>query len=73
MKWKMVKIMAKVADYEKYMQELENILEKLQTEEISLDETLTMYAKVAVLIDKCNTILKTAKLEIEEISAKIDI
>ena len=48
----MVKIMAKVADYEKYMQELENILEKLQTEEISLDETLTMYAKVAVLIDK---------------------
>ncbi|MEG2769779.1 MAG: exodeoxyribonuclease VII small subunit [Oscillospiraceae bacterium] len=64
--------MGKISDFEKDMASLEDILNKLQDENTTLDETLTMYASAAALISTCNKTLNDAKLKIDEISEQIE-
>lgn len=57
--------------YEEGISRLEEILEKMQSEEISLADSVKLYAEAAVLMEYCHTALEKATLQIEEIDAKI--
>lgn len=57
--------------YEEGISRLEEILEKMQSEEISLADSVKLYAEAAVLMEYCHTALEKAALQIEEIDAKI--
>ena len=64
--------MNNIQNFEKDIASLENILEQLQKEDTSLQDTLSLYANAANLISTCSNTLQSAKLQIEEISNKID-
>ncbi len=58
--------------YETAASELENIFEKMSSEEITLDESLKLYAKAAELIVFCNKALEKAQIKLDEINAKLE-
>ncbi len=58
--------------YEIAANELEIIFEKMSSEDITLDESLKLYAKAADLILFCNTALEKAQIKLEEINAKLE-
>lgn len=57
--------------YEEGISRLEEILEKMQSEETSLTESVKLYAEAAALMEYCHTALEKATLQIEEIDARI--
>ncbi|MFV0413916.1 MAG: exodeoxyribonuclease VII small subunit, partial [Oscillospiraceae bacterium] len=59
-------------NFEDSMQKLEGILEKLSSEEITLDERIALYAKAAQLIQECNENLGKARRQVEEIGVKLE-
>ena len=54
--------------FEEAMSELETILNKMENEDISLDESLSLYAKAASLIQTCNQQLQDAQIRVDEIN-----
>ena len=59
-------------DVESTLTELESILKKLSSEDISLEESIGLYAKAADLIAVCNTDIAAAQLQIREIDEKLE-
>lgn len=57
--------------FETAMHELEDILKLLSSNDITLDESIELYAKAAELLNLCNTKLKTAKTKITDIDEKM--
>ena len=57
-----------VKTYEQAMQELETILKQLSSPEVTLEESLGLYARAAELIRRCDIILKDASLRMETIT-----
>lgn len=53
--------------FEEAMKELNAILSRLSSEEVSLEETVELYAAAAEKIAFCDKTLKTAQLQIETI------
>ena len=53
------------------MARLQGILDKLQSEETPLAESVKLYAEAAELIRYCNETLNSAKLQMEEIDAAL--
>ena len=51
---------------------VEEILDKLSSEETPLSESLSLYAQAAELIAFCDETLKQAQIQIDEIDAKLD-
>lgn len=58
----------KEANFESSLLELEQILEKMSRDEVSLDESIEMYAKAAALIAECSASLRSAQVRIDEIN-----
>ncbi len=58
--------------YEVAAQQLDDIFEKMSSEDITLDESLKLYAKAAELIVFCNKSLEKAQIKVEEINAKLE-
>ncbi len=56
-----------VRSYEEAVQELETILEKLSSEEVTLEESIELYARATEQIVFCDKTLKEAQLRIETI------
>ncbi len=50
--------------FEDYLKELENILEKLENEEVALEDALKFYEEGIKLSKKCEKILNDAKQKI---------
>ena len=50
---------------------LQGILDRLQSEETPLAESVKLYAEAAELIRYCNDTLNSAKLQMEEIDAAL--
>ena len=50
--------------FEKSLLELENIVKKLESEEISLDESITLFEKGVSLSNKCRKFLENAENKI---------
>lgn len=54
--------------FEESLKKLEKITEKLESGEITLDESLILYEEAMKLSRECNKTLETAKLKIKELS-----
>ena len=59
-------IMAKAITYNKAYEELQSIVEKLQSEDINLDNLGKEVKRAAELVNICKTKLRTIETEIEE-------
>lgn len=57
--------------FEDGLARLQGILDKLQSEETPLAESVKLYAEAADLIRYCNETLNSAKLQMEEIDAAL--
>jgi len=53
--------------FEEKLLELENIVEKLENGQLTLDESLMVFEKGIKLVRECNTILKNAKQKVEKL------
>ena len=60
-----------LAGFEETMRQLENTLEKMSAEDVTLEESIALYAGAADLIAKSDEALKNAQLRIEEIDARL--
>ncbi len=58
-------------NYEKSLARLEEISTTLEKGEVSLDESIKLYAEGAKLIEKCSRVLNEAQIKITKISADI--
>lgn len=63
---------SKMAGFEAAMSELEMILEKMSGDEMTLEESVSSYARAAGLIQDCNEALREAKVQLEEIDTKFE-
>lgn len=61
----------KEASFEQAMQELEDILQEMSDDGISLEESIEMYARAATLINSCDKKLNKATLKVQEIEEKL--
>lgn len=57
--------------FEEGLARLDALLAKISDPATPLAETVKLYSEAASLIEFCNTALETAKLQIEEIDAKL--
>ena len=68
--------MSKSADqtlsFEEKMKKLEDIIQKLDSDEVQLEESLSLYKEGIKLSKECDEILKNAQLEIEELEGNND-
>ncbi|MFU8767988.1 MAG: exodeoxyribonuclease VII small subunit [Candidatus Methanoperedens sp.] len=54
-------------NFEEALQELENIVDKLEDGQLSLDESLMLFEKGIKLVNECNTKLNTARQKVEKL------
>ena len=59
----------KAVDFEAAQQKLEEILQRLSEDDVSLDESVTLDATASELIAQCSAALKNAELKVQEIDA----
>ena len=60
--------MSKKAEFESSIAELEKIVEKLESGNVTLNESIELYQKGIKLSEECNVILENAKQKIEYIN-----
>lgn len=60
--------MAKKKSYEDNLEEIDDIIEKLENGELSLDESIKEYEKSMKLIEDCGKMLNEAQGKIQKIS-----
>ena len=58
-------------NFEANIAELEQLLARLSNQEISLEESVKIYAQAAEKINACTEALQSAKLKIESIDMKL--
>ena len=54
--------------YEQALNELEDITEKLESQALELEETLTLFERGKALIQRCQTLLEKAELKVSQLS-----
>lgn len=59
-------------NYEKTMQELQDILDEMSDSDMTLDDSIDKYAKAAKLIQECKTALDEAEVQIRTIDASLE-
>lgn len=59
-------------NFEESFKQLETLLQKMNSGELSLDESLSHYEKADTLIQNCQTQLKKAEQKIEKLIQKRD-
>jgi len=59
--------MEKKIDYEKQMKELESIVNKMEDESTSLDESLLLYQKGNTIIKELESSIKEAEEKVKEV------
>jgi exodeoxyribonuclease VII small subunit len=62
----------KKINYKKALEEIERIVQKIENEEIDVDELSTMVKRAAELIKLCKTKLKSTGEELENIIDNLD-
>jgi len=55
--------------FEQALKELEGIVQRLEQEEVSLEESIELYQKGVKLSKKCSEILEKAELKIKEVQS----
>ncbi len=56
-------------NFEQSINKIDEIIEKISSGEVSLDESVKLFSEGVKLVDKCNESLKKAELKIEELSS----
>ena len=56
---------------EENMQELQNILDAMSSGDLGIDESIKQYALAAGLIERCQTQLREAQVQIQKIDEKV--
>jgi exodeoxyribonuclease VII small subunit len=59
--------MTKKASYEKQVEELESIIEEMESGEISIDQLSAKVKRAAQLIKSCREVLENTESEVDEI------
>jgi exodeoxyribonuclease VII small subunit len=54
--------------YEQALNELEGITQKLESQALELEETLTLFERGKALIQRCQTLLEKAELKVSQLS-----
>ena len=62
----------KIFNYKKALEEIEAIVQKIESEEIEVDELSAMVKKAANLIKQCKIKLKDTGTELEDIIEQLD-
>jgi exodeoxyribonuclease VII small subunit len=62
---------AKQPDYQKLHDELEDILEKLQSGALSIDEAMPAYERGLTVVKELESFLETAQNRVAELQAKL--
>ena len=62
----------KLPDYEKSLEEVEQIIEAIESGEVPLEKSLDRYERGMKLIGHCRTILDRAEQRIEQLAADAD-
>jgi exodeoxyribonuclease VII small subunit len=57
-------------NYEKAFQELKDLVQKLESDDLKLEEGLQLYERGQLLVERCTQLLTEAELKIKEISTK---
>lgn len=60
----------KTFDFEKSMKRIREISEKMQLDELTLDESMKMFEEGSKLIEECQNYLETAELKVRKIIDK---
>lgn len=68
----MSKSVDQTLSFEEKMKKLEDIIQKLDSDEVQLEESLSLYKEGINLSKECDEILKNAQLEIEELEDNND-
>lgn len=63
--------MKKEKSFEEKLNDLNEILSKMQSSETKLEDSIKLYEQAVTLIEDCKTTLTAAELRIEEISSKL--
>ena len=58
-------------NFEVAMKELENILAKMSGDDISLDESIALYADAAQLVEQCSVHLREARERVGKIGVRL--
>jgi exodeoxyribonuclease VII small subunit len=56
--------------YEEAFQELQDLVERLESNELQLEEGLELFERGQLLVDRCTQLLVEADLKIKQISTK---
>ena len=66
--------MDKVEDlaFEEALTELESIIDKLEGEGLTLDQTVTLYKRGRILANHCQEVLDTVELRVEKLATQPD-
>lgn len=59
-------------NYKKALEEIEQIVQKIESEDVDVDELSTMVKRAAELIKQCKTKLKTTGDELEDIIQNLE-
>lgn len=59
-------------NYQALKTELESVLAKLQTEDVDVDEALSLYERGLELVQQLDTYLKTAENTVKELKARFN-
>ena len=58
--------------YEQAVAELEDVVSQLESGELSLDETMTLYQRGRGLAGHCQSLLDKAELKVQQLVAKVE-
>ena len=64
------KMMADNISFETSLNELENIVKKLEEDNCTLDESIELFSRGVELVKNCNNCLNSAKLKIETLKTE---
>lgn len=53
--------------YEELLKELKSIVQKIEDDETSLDESIALYERGALLVKRCEEMLETAEMKISQL------
>jgi exodeoxyribonuclease VII small subunit len=53
--------------YEALLKELKSIVQKIEDDETSLDESIALYERGALLVKQCEGMLETAEMKISQL------
>ncbi len=64
--------MPETPSFEALYRELEDTVRRLEAGDLSLDESLALYARATTLAEQCNVLLDRAELRVRQVTAQPD-